>query len=115
MLLTSRIGLALSFRLMKVKNVMQQLKSVILVHGATGEGSSWSKVIPFLRNCGLEVAAVQNPLTSLAGYVSSGRWALRALAGPALLVGHSWGGAATTEAENTGLKAAGTAVVATQH
>jgi pimeloyl-ACP methyl ester carboxylesterase len=77
---------------------MQQLKNVTLVHGAFADGSSWSKIIPLLRNPGLEVAAVQNPLTSLADDVASVKRALRVFPGPALLVGHSWGGAVITEA-----------------
>jgi pimeloyl-ACP methyl ester carboxylesterase len=80
--------------------VVEQLKSVILVHGAFADGSSWSKVIPLLRTSCLEVVAVQSPLTSLADDVASVKRALRALRGPALLVGHSWGGAVITEAGN---------------
>jgi pimeloyl-ACP methyl ester carboxylesterase len=80
--------------------VIPQLKTVILVHGAFADGSSWSKVIPLLRNSGLEVAAVQSPLTSLADDVAAVKRALRALPGPVLLVGHSWGGAVITEAGN---------------
>ena len=39
--------------------------TVVLVHGAFVDGSSWSKVIPLLQAAGLRVVAVQNPLTSL--------------------------------------------------
>lgn len=72
--------------------------SVILVHGAFADGSSWSKVIPLLRKYGLEVAAVQLPLTSLADDVRTVRRALKAFPGAALLVGHAWGGTVITEA-----------------
>ena len=37
--------------------------SVVLVHGAWADGSSWSRVIPLLEKAGLNVLAVQNPLT----------------------------------------------------
>jgi hypothetical protein len=40
--------------------------AVVLVHGAYADGSSWSEVIERLQRAGLAVAAVQNPLTSLA-------------------------------------------------
>ena len=38
--------------------------TVILVHGAFADGSSWNKVVPLLQAKGLKVVAVQNPLTS---------------------------------------------------
>src|SRR5512133_2227179 len=41
-------------------------KTVVLVHGAFADGSSWDKVIPLLLAKGLKVVAVQSPLTSLA-------------------------------------------------
>src|SRR5258706_14521966 len=41
------------------------VRNVVLVHGAWADGSSWAKVIPLLEKAGLNVVAVQNPLTSL--------------------------------------------------
>ena len=79
---------------------MQHIRSVILVHGAFVDGSSWSKVIGLISKRGLEIAAVQNPLTSLNDDVAAVKRALKALPVPALLVGHSWGGAVITEAGN---------------
>jgi len=46
-------------------------KTVVLVHGAFADGSSWDKVIPLLQAKGLRVVAVQNPLTSLADDVAA--------------------------------------------
>src|SRR5436853_7871721 len=46
-------------------------KTVVLVHGAFADGSSWDKVIPLLEARGLQVVAVQNPLTSLADDAAS--------------------------------------------
>ena len=46
-------------------------KTVVLVHGAFADGSSWDKVIPLLEARGLKVVAVQNPLTSLADDAAS--------------------------------------------
>jgi pimeloyl-ACP methyl ester carboxylesterase len=40
--------------------------NIVLVHGAWADGSSWSKVIPFLESRGLQLLAVQLPLTSQA-------------------------------------------------
>ena len=39
--------------------------TIVLVHGAFADGSSWARVIPLLENDGYTVIAVQNPLTSL--------------------------------------------------
>jgi pimeloyl-ACP methyl ester carboxylesterase len=74
--------------------------SVVLVHGAWADGSSWSKVIPLLQAKGLHVVAVQNPLTSLADDVAATKRAIALLDGPVVLVGHSYGGAVITEAGN---------------
>jgi pimeloyl-ACP methyl ester carboxylesterase len=73
-------------------------KTVILVHGAFADGSSWDKVIPLLKAKGLHVVAVQNPLTSLADDVAATKRAIDAQKGPIILVGHSWGGTVITEA-----------------
>src|ERR1700728_335343 len=75
-------------------------RNVVLVHGAWGDGSNWSKVIPLLETKGLHVVAVQNPLTSLADDVASTIRAIALQDGPVLLVGHSYGGAVITEAGN---------------
>jgi pimeloyl-ACP methyl ester carboxylesterase len=78
----------------------QPAKNVILVHGAWADGSSWSKIIPLLTAKGLNVTAVQLPLTSLADDVATVKRALALETGPAVLVGHSYGGAVITEAGN---------------
>lgn len=72
--------------------------TVVLVHGAWADGSSWSKVIPLLQAKGIRVMTVQNPLTSLADDVTATRHALSAVSGPVVLVGHSWAGTVITEA-----------------
>lgn len=75
-------------------------KSIILVHGAWADGSSWSKIIPLLIAKGLNVTAVQLPLTSLADDAATVKRALALESGPVVLVGHSYGGAVITEAGN---------------
>ena len=72
--------------------------TVVLVHGAFADGSSWSKVIPMLQAKGLKVFAVQNPLTSLAEDVAFTNRIINAQTGPVVLVGHSWGGSVISQA-----------------
>jgi pimeloyl-ACP methyl ester carboxylesterase len=76
------------------------IKTVLLIHGAWADGSSWSKVIPLLEAKGLHVVAVQIPLTSFADDISATQRAIALEDGPVLLVGHSYGGAVITEAGN---------------
>ncbi len=77
-----------------------EVRTVLLVHGAWADGSSWSKVIPLLEAKGLHVVAVQIPLTSFADDVAATQRAIALEDGPVLLVGHSYGGAVITEAGN---------------
>lgn len=74
--------------------------TVILVHGAFADGSSWNKVIPRLAAWGVPAVAVQNPLSSLQDDVAATRRAIAAAPGKVVLVGHSWGGTVITEAGN---------------
>ncbi|WP_263356392.1 alpha/beta fold hydrolase [Acidicapsa ligni] len=76
------------------------VKTVLLIHGAWADGSSWAKVIPLLEAKGLHVVAVQIPLTSFADDVAATQRAIDIEDGPVLLVGHSYGGAVITEAGN---------------
>ena len=66
--------------------------SVILIHGAWADGSSWSPVIEQLQAEGHKVTAPQFPLTSLADDVARLRQVLALQDGPTVLVGHSYGG-----------------------
>lgn len=75
-----------------------EAKTVVLVHGAFADGSSWNKVIPKLQAKGLKVISVQNPLTSLGDDVAFTKRALAEAEAPVVLVGHSWGGVVITEA-----------------
>ncbi len=76
------------------------VKNVVLVHGAFADGSSWGKVLPQLLAKGLNVTAVQLPLTSLGDDVAATKRAVARMDGPVLLVGHSWAGVVITEAGN---------------
>jgi len=72
--------------------------SIVLVHGAFADGSSWNKVIPLLEAEGFTVTAVQNPLKSLSEDVATTKRVIDAQKGDVVLVGHSYGGAVITEA-----------------
>jgi pimeloyl-ACP methyl ester carboxylesterase len=72
--------------------------SVVLVHAAWADASSWNKVIPALQRKGMQVLAVQIPLTSLSDDAATVRRTLKRVSGPVVLVGHSYGGAVVTAA-----------------
>ncbi len=67
--------------------------SVVLVHGAWADGSSWSKVIGPLKADGMNVVAAPLPLTSLADDVAAVDRVLERLDGRAVLAGHAYAGA----------------------
>jgi pimeloyl-ACP methyl ester carboxylesterase len=76
------------------------IRNVVLVHGNFVDGSGWRDVYDLLTADGYRVAIVQTPNLSLAGDVAATRQVLAGLGGPAVLVGHSYGGAVITEAGN---------------
>jgi pimeloyl-ACP methyl ester carboxylesterase len=76
--------------------------TIVLVHGAWADASSWSKVAARLQADGYTVRAVPNPLRSLSGDAAYMRTFLETVTGPIVLVGHSYGGAVITNAA-TGL------------
>lgn len=75
-----------------------KVKNVVLVHGAFADGSGWKGIYEILVKRGYNVTIVQNPLSSLEDDVAATNLALDKLDGPAILVGHSWGGAVITQA-----------------
>ena len=74
------------------------MTSILLVHGGFVDGSCWEAVYQILRKAGHAVTVVQNPTLSLADDAAVTRRALDRQAEPAVLVGHSYGGAVITEA-----------------
>ena len=76
------------------------VKNVVLVHGAFVDGSGWQGVYKDLKKDGYTVAVVQNPTVSLEDDVAVTKRTIAAQDGPAILVGHSYGGAVITEAGN---------------
>ena len=73
-------------------------RNVVLVHGLFADGSCWTDVIARLQANGLNVTAVQNPLTTLPDAVASAERVLARQDGPTVLVGHSFSGMIVTEA-----------------
>jgi len=78
----------------------QHVKNVVLVHGAFADGSGYRGLYEALTKQGYHVTVVQNPLTSLEDDVTATKIALDSQDGPAILAGHSWGGAVITQAGN---------------
>jgi len=79
---------------------MNDIRNVVLVHGGFVDGSGWQGVYDALKADGYNVAIVQNPTLSLAGDVAATHQILDGLDGPAVLVGHSYGGVVITESGN---------------
>lgn len=77
--------------------------TIVLVHGAWADSSSWSAVIGRLSAAGFPVRAIANPLQGLAADSAHLSSYLRTVAGPMVLVGHSYGGAVITNIETSGL------------
>jgi pimeloyl-ACP methyl ester carboxylesterase len=76
---------------------MNTKPTIVLVHGGFVDGSGWQGVYNQLTQQGYDVRVVQNPTTSLADDVAATTLVLDQLEGPAVLVGHSYGGAVITE------------------
>jgi pimeloyl-ACP methyl ester carboxylesterase len=86
--------------------------TVVLVHGAFADGSSWNGVIERLQAQGVPVTAPANPLRGIAsdsGYIVS---VLEQIPGPVVAVGHSYGGAVITNAATRAKNVVGLVYVA---
>jgi pimeloyl-ACP methyl ester carboxylesterase len=70
------------------------------VHGGFVDGAGWEGVYKILKGNGHKVSIVQNPTISLEDDVAVTRRILATQDGPAILVGHSYGGAVIMEAGN---------------
>jgi pimeloyl-ACP methyl ester carboxylesterase len=86
--------------------------TIVLVHGAFADGSSWSGVIERLQHQGYTVVAPANPLRGViadSAYIAS---VVKQIDGPVLLVGHSYGGALITNAATDASNVVGLVYVA---
>jgi pimeloyl-ACP methyl ester carboxylesterase len=66
--------------------------TVVLVHGAWADGSSWSRVITELQRAGIAVTAAPIPLTTLDDDVAAVKRAIDRTEGPVVLAGHAYAG-----------------------
>jgi pimeloyl-ACP methyl ester carboxylesterase len=86
--------------------------TVVLVHGAFADGSSWNRVIERLQAEGVQATAPANPLRGISidsAYIAS---LLEQIPGPVLAVGHSYGGAVITNAATNANNVVGLVYVA---
>ena len=86
--------------------------TVVLVHGAFADASSWTGVIERLQASGVQVTAPANPLRGLASdsaYLAS---FLNQIGGPVLAVGHSYAGAVISTASSTASNVVGLVYIA---
>ncbi len=74
--------------------------TLVLVHGAFADSSSWNEVIATLRGDGYPVIAAANPLRTLHGDASYLRTVLDSIEGPIVIAGHSYGGSVMSQAIN---------------
>ena len=81
--------------------------TIVLVHGAFAESASWDKVIDALTGAGHTVVAQANPLRGLASDAAAVGDLIRAIEGPVVLVGHSYGGAVISNVRATGAMVTG--------
>jgi pimeloyl-ACP methyl ester carboxylesterase len=72
--------------------------TIVLVHGAFAESASWDRVVDPLLDAGHSVVAAANPLRSVSGDAAAVSDVIRAVDGPVVLVGHSYGGMVITQA-----------------
>lgn len=107
------IGLSLGTKeiVMSYAEPEAKVQNVVLVHGAFADGSGWRGVYDRLIKAGHRVTIVQIATHSLADDVRATKRALAAQDGPAILVGHSYGGVVITEA-GTDAKVAGLVYIA---
>jgi pimeloyl-ACP methyl ester carboxylesterase len=66
--------------------------TIVLVHGAFADASSFERLIPLLLNDGYHVVAVQNPLSSAPDDIATTKRLIDGQKGPVVVVGHSYGG-----------------------
>ena len=86
-------------------NSLLQNGTVVLVHGAWADGSSWKDVILGLERQGLRVIAAPIPLTSLGDDTAALKRAMARTEGPVILAGHAYAGAVIATAYDERLKA----------
>ncbi len=92
--------------------MVQETPTVVLVHGAFADGSSWNGVIARLLEKGVKVTAPANPLRGIAHDSAYTAGIFAQTPGPVLAVGHSYGGAVITNAASEATNVIGLVFVA---
>ena len=98
--LTCALGLTTAIGLVSIANAEAQSAkpTIVLVHGAWADSSSWNGVVDLLLREGYNVRAVPNTLRGLEADAAVVSTYLKTVSGPVVLVGHSYGGAVITVA-----------------
>src|SRR5215471_1794628 len=94
------LGLTSGIFLMSGKNMEAQTikPTILLVHGAWADSSSWNGVVDLLLRDGYDVRALPNTLRGLEADAAVISTYLKTVSGPVVLVGHSYGGSVITVA-----------------
>ncbi|SCW28052.1 MULTISPECIES: alpha/beta fold hydrolase [unclassified Pseudomonas] len=96
--LLSGLALATAFAATGFANAADVKPTVVLVHGAFADSSSWNGVVKILEKDGYPVIAAANPLRGVSSDAQSVASIVKNIKTPVVLVGHSYGGAVISEA-----------------
>jgi pimeloyl-ACP methyl ester carboxylesterase len=110
--LIASLVLIVSAMLSPVAAAQSDKPTIVLVHGAFAESSSWNGVVAILQKQGYPVVAVANPLRSVKGDAQYLNDIVGAIKTPVMLVGHSYGGLVIGEAANSNRNIKGLVFVA---
>jgi pimeloyl-ACP methyl ester carboxylesterase len=91
-------GLAFASALTAPAAAQSAKPTIVLVHGAFADSSSWNGVITILERDGYHVVAAPNPLRGVRADADVVAGVVRSIGGPVVLVGHSYGGSVISEA-----------------
>ncbi|MFC7385402.1 alpha/beta hydrolase [Sphaerisporangium rhizosphaerae] len=95
---TARASSALTSTPLPCRSPGRPKPTVVLVHGAWADTSSWNGEVDALRRAGYVARAIANPLRGLGSDAATVADFLKTISGPIVLVGHSYGGSVITEA-----------------
>ena len=97
---TVLLGATMTFAVASTGQAAASKPTIVLVHGAFAESSSWNGVVADLSKKGYPVVAAANPLRGVASDASYVAALVKTITGPVILVGHSYGGAVISAAAN---------------
>jgi pimeloyl-ACP methyl ester carboxylesterase len=91
-------GLAAALTVAIAASAQPAKPTIVLVHGAFADASSWNGVAADLEKDGYTIVATANPLRGIASDAAYVAAVVKSVKGPVLLVGHSYGGAVISTA-----------------